>query len=187
MREFLFICFVLLGSLSLQAMELSVDQFKAEAPKMKMLIVDLEGVLASDQRIVSAKEPQAIILSARDQAAIVEARDHGIYIVIVAKCRMPEAVVKWAREAGVSYLFDERTTKNGLLLDLHFKTFISEKNMAYIAGNSADLETMKACGLIIAPQDADAELKAKANFITGRKSGEGVLDEVIHFVISKSS
>jgi 3-deoxy-D-manno-octulosonate 8-phosphate phosphatase (KDO 8-P phosphatase) len=169
-------------SLPLSAAPLSVDQFTKEAQKMKMIIVDAEGVLANDQRIISTKEGETIILSARDKEAIKEAVKAGVYIVIVSKCKL-DTLVKWAKEAGASYIYTDKKTKQGLLLDLHFKTFVSEKNMAYISADANSLDDMKACGLIICPKDADSACKAKANFISDRNGGEGVLAEVVHYVI----
>ena len=64
---------------------------------------------------------------------------------------------------------------------------IDPKNIAYIGDGLVDIPVMEKVGLAIAVNNADKIVKSKADLVTKKNGGEGVLKEVSNFILSKQN
>lgn len=171
---------------SLNATPLTPEQFAPIAKRVKLVIVNAEGVLLNDYRIISPLGDISVSLNAKDANAIAYAREYGIHVVVISKESL-DAVKLWANSAGVEAIYEGGQDIRKLLQKIKTESQTSDKSVAFITDDEAELQELKSLCLIASPLSAPEPVKAQAQYICQQKSGDGALAALIDAIILSQS
>jgi 3-deoxy-D-manno-octulosonate 8-phosphate phosphatase (KDO 8-P phosphatase) len=172
---------------------------QARARKIKLLLFDVDGVLTDGKLFFlpdgsqpgatgqfSKRSAQSQIefkgFHAHDGAAISLARLGGIQTGLITK-RSSETVALRARDLKLDYIFQGVDNKRSRFDDIVKKAGLKLEEAAFVGDDVIDLPAMRAGGLAIAVQNARAEVKQEAHYVTPHAGGEGALRDAIEFIL----
>jgi 3-deoxy-D-manno-octulosonate 8-phosphate phosphatase (KDO 8-P phosphatase) len=169
-----------------QARSRSTSSHIARAKKIRVLLMDVDGVL-TDGRIwlLSRRDGTASEIkgfSAYDGAGLKLARAAGLRTGIITG-RESTAVTQRARECEIEFVYQHRATKVGALEEILQATGASASEVAYVGDDLPDLPVLQRVGLAVAVANAAPEVKRAAHFVTSRSGGEGAVREVIELIV----
>jgi YrbI family 3-deoxy-D-manno-octulosonate 8-phosphate phosphatase len=75
--------------------------------------------------------------------------------------------------------------KKDTLIDYCQKYNIDLKNVAYVGNDLNDKDAMEIVGITFCPEDAHKSIKAISNHILNTKGGNGVIRELLDFIIKQ--
>lgn len=151
---------------------------------IRLLAMDVDGVLTDGRIIIAGDGDEVKHFHVADGMGTFLARKAGLQLAIITG-RSSRAVEKRARELGISDLFQDVRDKGATLLELMTRYGLERREVAYIGDDINDLPAFAHAGLKIAVANADEQLKAKADFITDRRGGEGAVREVINHILKR--
>ncbi len=164
---------------------------KARAKKIKLLLLDVDGVMtdgsiwlfpapggapqstasqatacadAGGYAISSSTMIEAKGFSAHDGTAISLARLGGLKTGVITK-RISETVALRARDLRLDHVYQGAAEKLGALEEILRKENLRPEQAAYVGDDIIDLPVMRRCGLAIAVPDARDEVKRAAHYI----------------------
>ncbi len=182
---------------------------KARARKIKLLLLDVDGVLtdggiwlfpapagavqsmageaarradAGGFAISSATMVEAKGFHAHDGTAITLARLGGIKTGVITK-RISETVALRARDLRLDHVRQGVADKLAALDAILKAERLKDAEAAYVGDDIIDLPVMKRCGLAIAVANARREVKQAAHWITPHRGGEGAVRDAVEFIL----
>src|ERR1700688_71696 len=169
-----------------QARSRSTSSLIARAKKIRVLLMDVDGVL-TDGRIwlLSRRDGTASEIkgfSAYDGAGLKLARAAGLRTGIITG-RESTAVAQRARECEIEFVYQGRATKIASFEEIVQITGAAESAVAYVGDDLPDIPVMQRVGLAVAVANAAPEVKRAAHFVTKRSGGDGAVREVIELIV----
>jgi len=160
--------------------------FHEKLAAIKLLILDVDGVLSDGRITVNAQGEELISFYVHDGFGIKELQRNHI----------PVAVISGRKNPAVAHRLDFLGVKNAFLgqaeklsaFDALLKTYgLSPDEVAFIGDDVPDVPLMKKVGLAIAVNNATMPAKNAAHFCTEKNGGYGAVREVCDLIlISKS-
>jgi 3-deoxy-D-manno-octulosonate 8-phosphate phosphatase (KDO 8-P phosphatase) len=182
---------------------------KLRARKIRLLLFDVDGVLA-DGKLYIFPAPAGIQQSTQDQAgkhggqggfglvsqslieakgfhahdgtAISLARLAGIKTGLITK-RVSETVALRARDLRLEYVYQGIQDKLTAFEEILRRESLDASEAAFVGDDVIDLPVMRNCGLAIAVENARAEVKAEAHYVTPHAGGEGALRDATEYIL----
>ncbi len=155
-----------------------------EFDKIKLLILDCDGVLTDGKVVYDSNQNELKNFSAKDGLGIKLLSFSEIKIAIITG-RKSEMLTKRCEELGITLLFQKIRNKikktEELLNDLH----LGWENIAYLGDDWNDYPVMEKCQISAVPNDAFESIKNKVDIITKRKGGEGAVREFIEIILKE--
>ena len=153
-----------------------------KARSIRLLAMDVDGVLTAGDVIYSDSGEELKILNIHDGLGIVIARHAGLKTAVVTG-RVSAAVERRARELGVTDLRMGRRDKGAAVRSLIADAGLQPDQVAFIGDDINDLPAFRECGFRIAVENACNELKAEADYVTRRGGGHGAVREAIELIL----
>lgn len=160
----------------------SEDTLMKTARDIKLLILDVDGVLTDGSIIFDDHENEFKIFHVRDGHGVRMLIRAGIKVALITG-RHSKVVERRAHELGVTDVFQKCYDKRIPYRQLAEKYAASDSEIAYIGDDIVDIPVLKKCGLPIAVADAEEEVQAQAAMITTRRGGRGAVREVCDFLL----
>ena len=154
-----------------------------KAKKIKVIISDVDGVLTNGDLFINkdGEEPLSKF-NIYDGFAIVIAHECGLKIGLISG-RHSFCTLQRFQLLGVEEVHTGISNKKLHLLDTIKRMNVSLEEVAYIGDDLIDLGAMSIVGLSIAPASAVDEVLMRANMVTKTKCGNGVLREVVDYIL----
>jgi 3-deoxy-D-manno-octulosonate 8-phosphate phosphatase (KDO 8-P phosphatase) len=152
-------------------------------PRVRVLFLDVDGVLTDGGMYYSEAGEVMKKFNTRDGMGIQLAREHGILPVILAREASPIV-----QKRGEKLLVGE--THTGIQDKLHAaKEILSRLGIplaeaAFVGDDLYDIPLLKAVALSFCPADAVDAVKRVASFTCTRRGGEGVVREVVDYLLA---
>ncbi len=154
----------------------------ARARRVRLLVVDVDGVLTDGRMLLSERGDELKAFHARDGVAVALAMRAGLHTAIVtgesttiAKARGEklgvEAVVLGARRKGDT--IDELCVRFG----------VSAAETAFVGDDLLDVPALQRVGLAVAVADAVPEARRAAHVVLERAGGQGALRECVELIL----
>ena len=169
---------VLLSLLSFASL-LSSAQVAEKAKKVKMIISDVEHVLASSVHVNSSGEQVSYTVSLKDQAAIRKAKDRRLNVVLLTE-NSSSGLATWAEKQGVNEVIQEAyslksfsnfvDSRKKLIHKIASKYFISLSEIAYISDDPTAIEALKIVGFPCCTSNADGSIKNACTYVSLNQS-----------------
>ena len=147
---------------------------------MKVLILDVDGVLTDDSLYIGPDGFELKRFHIGDGLTIVLAMRAGLEVIIVSN-RHSEATASRMKDLRIKHVIQERGDKYRLLSEYLQKNGlnISLKDAGFIGNDIMDVPLMKEVGVKIAVRGAYPELTAVVDFVTTQPGGQGAVREVL--------
>lgn len=150
--------------------------------RIKLLLVDVDGVLTDGTIIYDDKGVETKMFNVKDGLGIKMLTKAGIKVGIVTG-RASKALYHRCDDLGISLIFDRARDKAGILDVITKQTGISAEHIAFVGDDLVDLPLMRKVGLSIAVADAHEMLLQDADMVTAAKGGAGAVREVCEAIL----
>jgi 3-deoxy-D-manno-octulosonate 8-phosphate phosphatase (KDO 8-P phosphatase) len=172
---------------------------QARARKIKLLMFDVDGVLTDGKLyFVPENSPQAGTASvlnrtspsqievkgfhAHDGVASSLARIAGLKTGLITR-RASETVARRARDLKIEHVHQGIQDKRACFEEVAKQEGLKLEEAAFVGDDIIDLPAMRAAGFAIAVQNARAEVKKEAHYVTPHAGGDGALRDAVEFIL----
>ena len=148
--------------------------------KLKMLILDVDGVLTDGGMYVSEKGDQMKRYHTHDGLALLElGKTKKLELGIISSGFTEHMVQDRAALLGIEHVYVGREPKLDILNTWCAQLGYSLDEIAIIGDDLNDLPVMQAVGLAVCPASAVSKVKNAADIILSRKGGDACVREFI--------
>jgi 3-deoxy-D-manno-octulosonate 8-phosphate phosphatase (KDO 8-P phosphatase) len=162
--------------------KITEKKIKDIAKNIKLLILDVDGVLTDGSIILDNEGNEFKAFHVRDGHGIKMLEKAGINVAIITG-RYSKVVDRRAKELGIKEVFQRCHIKSVAFDHLIEKFGLRPEEVAYIGDDIVDIPIFKRVGLSIAVSDATEETKAEAMMVTRNRGGKGAVREICEFLL----
>ena len=163
--------------------ELSKESLTASLQKIKLLALDVDGVLTDGSIFISPAGEVFKGFNAKDGMGISCALRSGLQIAVITGRQSP-IVERRCEELGITLLQQGVKDKRLALQQMAQKLGLVREEIAYMGDDLNDIPAFKASGLNLVPADAAIEVMAVADIITKASGGRGAVREAITMILA---
>lgn len=149
---------------------------------IKLLILDVDGVLTNGQIIFGRDGELMKKFHAQDGLGITLAHKNGIKVAIITG-RDSQMVTLRSAELSIADVYQGAMSKTEALAELMKKYNLAAEEIAYVGDDLNDLPVMVRVGLPCAVANAVFEVKEHARLVTNCSGGNGAVREVIEHIL----
>ena len=153
------------------------NEILAKAKRVKLLILDVDGVLTDGRLFFDNDGKEYKCFHARDGHGIKLLRQTGVEVAVISG-RQSNSVALRMQSLGIEHVYQGHENKRNAFTELLQKTGFSPEQTAYVGDDLLDLPIMQRVGLAIAVSDANFAVKAKADWCSNLPGGQGAVREV---------
>jgi 3-deoxy-D-manno-octulosonate 8-phosphate phosphatase (KDO 8-P phosphatase) len=157
-----------------------------KAGKVKMLVLDVDGILSNGQIIYDANGVETKAFSVQDGVGIKALARYGILTAIITGRRSP-MVDKRAKEIGIDYVVQGRDDKVVALKELMTMVDkaadITTADCAYMGDDLPDIKAMQTVGFAATVPNAHSEVINRSDMVTTRAGGYGAVREICDLIL----
>jgi 3-deoxy-D-manno-octulosonate 8-phosphate phosphatase (KDO 8-P phosphatase) len=158
------------------------EELKSKARKIKLLLLDVDGVLTDGRIIYDSRGQDMKFFDVHDGLGVYLLKSAGIPTVLIT-AKGSRAIKPRARDMRVDAVLENVFPKS-LALDKILKRYqISAQEICFVGDDLVDLSLMKRVGLAVAVFNAASEIKQEAAYITLREGGRGAVREVAELIL----
>ncbi len=151
--------------------------------KLKMLILDVDGVLTQGGIEYITGENTAREFNVKDGLGLVLLKAYGFRLAIITG-KKNEMAIRRAAIIGIDDVYQGFPHKDAAYEELKKKYDLKDEECAFIGDDLIDLKVIKKCGFGVAPQDAHPAVKLHADFITTNPGGKHAVRELTDLILS---
>ena len=163
--------------------ELSTESLTASLQKIKLLALDVDGVLTDGSIYISPAGEVFKGFNAKDGMGISCALRSGLQIAVITGRQSP-IVERRCEELGITLLQQGVKDKRLALQQMAQKLGLVREEIANMGDDLNDIPAFKASGLNLVPADAAIEVMAVADIITKASGGRGAVREAITMILA---
>jgi len=153
--------------------------------KIKMLVLDMDGVLTDSGIYLFNDGKQARRFHAKDGEGIKQLVNKGVKVAILTGSREEGIVSKRSKMMHISPDLVSIDTKDKLevLQAWSKQEGVSLDEMAYIGDDTPDIPVLQAVGLSACPNDAIPQVKAVVDIVLERDGGQACVREFLEHLL----
>ncbi len=152
------------------------------ARKIKLLIMDCDGVLTDGRLYYSAAGEDLKVFHVRDGQGIVDWHNAGFRTGLISGRNSPIVELR-GKQLGIEFIFQGRKEKISALNELILASGILREEVAFIGDDTPDVEVFPLVGLAVAVADAHEAVRSTAHIVTNLAGGYGAVREVIDLLL----
>jgi 3-deoxy-D-manno-octulosonate 8-phosphate phosphatase (KDO 8-P phosphatase) len=145
-------------------------------------VFDVDGVFTDSSILITTKGELLRKMSVRDGYAVKTALNQGYRICIISG-GSNEGVRERMKALGVTDIFLGAAYKEESLREYLMDYDLRPEEVLYMGDDIPDIPAMQMSGMIACPQNAVAEVKRIAHYISHLAGGEGCVREIIEQVL----
>ena len=161
-----------------------LDPLASEPAPVRLIVLDCDGVLTDGGLYMSEDGRETKRFDVRDGPAIKGAMGCGMEVAVLSS-RASRSVAQRCGELGITLLRQGARDKLRGLEAIAQAAGVELEETAYMGDDLPDLPAMLACGYKLAPNDAAAEVRQAANYVTRRAGGRGAVREAIEHLLKR--
>lgn len=158
-----------------------IDEILARAKKIKLLILDVDGVLTNGT-LFFFESGEYKAFNARDGLGIALLLRSDIELAIISGNRS-DAVTQRFKKFGITHVYQGVEDKNKAYQSIKTALSIEDNEVAYMGDDLIDLPVMSQVGLPTAVADADVFVKQQACWISQYDGGKGAVRELCELIL----
>ena len=162
--------------------ELSAETITASLQKIKLLALDVDGVLTDGTIYISPAGEVFKGFNAKDGMGISCALRNNLQIAVITGRQSP-IVERRCEELGIKLFMQGVKDKRLALQQMAQELGLTREEIAYMGDDLNDIPAFKASGLNFVPADGSIEVLAVADIITKAKGGRGAVREAITMIL----
>lgn len=161
---------------------MGLKAIEAKARRVKLLLLDVDGVLTDGSIIYDSNGQEIKVFNVRDGASIKWLERAGIEVAILSGRNSAPVLVR-AKELGI-----EKVVQSALDKLSAFEKLVQENNyaldeIAFIGDDLHDLAVLKRVGFSTCPKDAVREVKKEVDYVCKASGGKGAVREVAEIIL----
>ncbi|MFI3199507.1 MAG: 3-deoxy-manno-octulosonate-8-phosphatase KdsC [Methylococcaceae bacterium] len=153
-----------------------------KAKKLKLLILDVDGVLTDGKLFFDNQGNEYKSFHARDGHGIKLLRQTGVEVAVISG-RKSKSVALRMKNLGIELVYQGHEDKRAAFNEIIAKLDITPEQAAHIGDDLLDLPIMTRVGLAIAVADANFAVKQRADWCTTLPGGYGAVREACDFIM----
>ncbi|MDD1627294.1 MAG: 3-deoxy-manno-octulosonate-8-phosphatase KdsC [Methylococcaceae bacterium] len=153
-----------------------------KAQKLKLLILDVDGVLTDGKLFFDNQGNEYKSFHARDGHGIKLLRQTGVEVAVISG-RKSNSVALRMKNLGIEHVYQGHEHKQSAFNEIIEKLGITPEQAAHVGDDLLDLPIMTRVGLAIAVADANFAVKQHADWCTTLPGGQGAVREVCDFIM----
>lgn len=155
---------------------------RARAAKVRLLIVDIDGVM-TDGRLYFCETGESMkAFHARDGLGLRLLMEHGIEVGIITG-RTSQIVSKRAEDLKIKHVYQGKLKKLDAFFHLLESLKLAPEEVAYVGDDIIDLPILAKVGLAVAVKNADVAILPYCHFVSQFKGGRGAVREVAELIL----
>lgn len=154
----------------------------AKARQLKLLILDVDGVLTDGRLFFDGEGNEYKSFHARDGHGIKLLRQTGVEVAVISG-RKSASVALRMKNLGIEHVYQGHENKIAAFDEIIGKLGITPEQAAHVGDDVLDLPVMLRVGLAIAVSDANFAVKQRADWCTELPGGQGAVREVCDFIM----
>lgn len=154
----------------------------AAASRVKLLILDVDGVLTDGSIILDNEGNEFKSFNVRDGHGIKMLIRSGVKVALITG-RHSKVVDRRARELGITEVYQRCYIKTVAYEHLIDMFGVLDSEVAYVGDDIVDLSILVRAGLPVAVADAAEEAKNAARLVTVCQGGRGAVREVCDLIL----
>ncbi len=159
------------------------EQLKQKAKKIKLLVLDVDGVLTDGTLVYSQDGEQVKHFNVKDGVGIKLLQAFDVAVAIIsAKDSLP--LKRRIADLSIKHAYTGCKDKLLALQELTANLGIEFDEVAYCGDDVIDLKVMQKVGLSLAPSDAYSMVQEYAHVVTKASGGRGVAREVADLILA---
>lgn len=164
----------------------AASSVRNRARKIKLLLVDLDGVLTDGGIFIDGDGDELKRFDVRDGHGIRLLQRGGIRLGIISG-RSAKAARHRARDLDVELFFQGVDDKLAVYEKIKRMTHLKDTEIAYIGDDMVDLPVLRKAGLAVAIGDGWQELKRHTHYTTRCPGGRGAVREVVELLLKSQN
>jgi 3-deoxy-D-manno-octulosonate 8-phosphate phosphatase (KDO 8-P phosphatase) len=152
------------------------------AAKIRMLVLDVDGVLTDGKLYFDNAGNESKAFNARDGLGIKALQRSGIEIAVITG-RVCEAVSHRMSQLGIKHVYQGQVKKLNAFLELLELTGLDAKQVCYAGDDWIDLPVLSRVGLAVSVANGEERAKQQAHWITNNKGGDGAVREICNLIL----
>jgi len=157
------------------------DVTRAKAKRIKMLLLDVDGVL-TDGTFVPDGETESKRFHSRDGIGIVLARRAGLKLGLISG-RSSGIVEARAKELQMHFVRLGVQDKLEALDEALAQEAVAVDAVAYVGDDLPDLVVLTRVGLAATVADAPLDVRSRVDYVTRARGGYGAVREVVELIL----
>lgn len=167
-------------------MKNSIEEIKAKAQKIKLVIFDIDGVLTNGGLQFDNEGHEYKTFNSLDGHGIRMLLISGIQVAIITG-RESEIVNHRMNDLGVDLVFQGHRDKRPAFEALLTQTQLKAEQIAYMGDDLPDLPVMNLVGLAVTVRNAHAFVKQNAHLVTDLTGGCGAVREATDYILQSQN
>ncbi len=169
-------------SLYLREQQYNTSDLTCKLNKIKMLIMDVDGVLTDAGMYYSEDGNELKKFNTRDGMGLKMLRQRGIKQAIITG-ENTQIVKNRAKKLKIDEIHLGIDDKASTLQSIISKYSLKNEEIAYIGDDLNDIDILKKVGLAFTVSDAPVKIKLNADYVTIAKGGDGAVREVCDILL----
>jgi 3-deoxy-D-manno-octulosonate 8-phosphate phosphatase (KDO 8-P phosphatase) len=153
-----------------------------KAKKLKLLILDVDGVLTDGRLFFDDNGKEYKCFHARDGHGIKLLRETGVQVAVISG-RKSNSVALRMKSLGVELVYQGHENKIAAFNEIIEKLSLKPEQVAHVGDDLLDLPIMTRVGLSVAVNDANDAVKDYTDWSTTTKGGLGAVREVCDYIM----
>jgi 3-deoxy-D-manno-octulosonate 8-phosphate phosphatase (KDO 8-P phosphatase) len=157
-------------------------QIEKLAKKIKLLILDVDGVLTDNSLYIDDNGLESKKFNVADGMGIRLALTAGLEVALISG-RFSKATKFRALDLKIKHVYLGKTDKINAYEKVKRKLNLKDEQIAYVGDDVLDVPVLKRVGLPICVNNANPTAKKFAMLVTKSKGGEGAVREVVDLIL----
>ena len=160
-----------------------MDEFlKNKASKIKLLLLDVDGVLTDGRIIYDSKGRDSKFFDVHDGLGVYLLKRAGITTVLIT-AKSSRTIKPRARDMRVAEIFAGVSPKSSVFNRILKRYNVVPEQVCFVGDDLVDLCLMNKVGFAVAVFNACAEIKNLAHYITQKEGGRGAVREIAELIL----
>ncbi|MFN0202666.1 MAG: HAD-IIIA family hydrolase [Bacteroidia bacterium] len=161
----------------------NIKDWKANVPKFKLLLLDVDGVMTDGGMYYTEQGDQMKKFNAKDGLAIRRMQKQGYRVAFVSSSTNVNIIQNRAETLLVPRVY-AGTGKKIEVVDSWLEEWgISYEEVAYIGDDLNDIDVIRKVGISTCPADATQRIKDTVDVVLQKKGGEACVRELVENVL----
>ena len=153
-----------------------------KASKVRLLIMDVDGVLTDGRLHFSSKGDEIKVFSSVDGLGLVAIQRFGVELAVITG-RNSQVLKTRADQLGIKHVYQGEDNKVIAYQQLLNQLQLEHQQVAYIGNDWNDLGVLSLVGLAASPADAETEVLSRVHWSSTRLGGAGAVRELCQLIM----
>ncbi|MFA5497933.1 MAG: HAD-IIIA family hydrolase [Candidatus Cloacimonadia bacterium] len=154
--------------------------------KIKLLILDCDGVLSDGMVIYSEDNIESKAFSTKDGLGLILLRFTDIKVAVITG-RSSKALVRRTDDLKLNFLYQGVKNKVATAQNIIDSMGIGWENVAFMGDDLNDYPLLKKVGFTATTESAPERIKQLASFVSTLPGGNGAVREYVEYILQKQN